>query len=83
MALQPLKKVTDMPLNAQNQRIISGGYWDFNFATIEGKFNAGITAADLSATAGITGGQIDKTTMGRANVRDDFEMQSLLYWLNL
>lgn len=83
MAISPLKKVADAPLNAQNQRVITGANWDYNFNAIEAKFNKGITVQDISDTAGITGTQMSDSTISRAKATADFELQSLLMWINL
>lgn len=83
MAISPLKKVADMPLNQLNQRVITGANWDYNCNLIESKFNKGITSADISDTAGITGAQMADSTIPRAKATADFELQSLLMWINL
>jgi hypothetical protein len=72
-----------MPKNGAGQAVISGSKWDQNVATIEGALNGGLDAGNLSASAGIKGSQLATSTVSRSNADGSFELQSIMYWVNL
>lgn len=78
-----LKKVADMPLNGAGQRVISGTNWDANCDTLTGVINGGLDTNNLSASANIAGTQIAATTVSRSNAKTDFEIASMMYWIDL
>lgn len=78
-----LRRVSDMPLNSQNQRVISGSNWDVNADVVEGAINGGLDTQNLVANANIKGSQLADNTLSRAKAAIDFERSSRSFWIDL
>lgn len=83
MAAITLKRVADMPTNAQGQRVISGANWDANCSALEGAINGGLDNSNISNAAAISGAKLADGTVTRTKASADFILQDMMYWIDL
>lgn len=84
MSTLSLRKTTDMPLNGSGQRIIAGVYgWDYNVDALLALLNGGLENDNIKTAANIAGSKLLDTSVTRAKAENEFEINSIMYWVDL
>lgn len=84
MSVLGLRKTTDMPLDANGRRIISGvNGWDYNMDALLALLNGGLENDNIKGTANIAGSKLADASVTRAKADAEFELQAKMYWIDL